>query len=283
MAELYRAFTARLCTKCHLARYSKSKHRDLTGQENTMNQHRNPPFNASLRWGAALALAALSAGAVQAQEVLARVISSTAVIQQVAVPRQQCTTAPVVSQSAPSGAGAIMGAIAGGAMGNAVGDGTGRALATMIGVMGGAMVGNNVEGTKSQVQNVQQCTTQTTYENRIRHYDVVYEYADKRYSIQMPNDPGQTVRLQLSPIGTMPPQSQAPQVPVQPQTYQQYQPFSQADVIYTQPTTTVYVQPAPVVYQTAYARPYIQPFYAPIGVSLNLGYSRGFGHHHHWR
>lgn len=251
-----------------------------------MNNRSHRPFNASLRWGTALALAALSAGAVQAQEVLARVVSSTAVIQQVAVPRQHCTTAPVVSQSAPSGAGALLGAVAGGAMGNAVGDGGGRALATMIGVLGGAIVGNNVEGTKSQVQNVQQCTTQTTYENRIRHYDVVYEFGDKRYSIQMPNDPGQTVRLQLSPIGVMPPQSQAaPQPPVQPQTYQQYQPFSQADVIYSQPTT-VYVQPAPVVYQTAYARPYVQPFFAPTGVSVNLGYSRGFGHHrhsHHWR
>lgn len=253
-----------------------------------MNQHLTSPTTATLRFATIAALAALSAGAAQAQEVLARVVSSTAVIQQVAVPRQVCTTAPVVSQSAPSGAGAIMGAVAGGALGNAVGDGTGRALATMIGVLGGAMVGNNVEGTKSQVQNVQQCSTQTTYENRIRHYDVVYEYADKRYSIQMPNDPGQTVRLQLSPVGIMPPQSQAPQAPqtpVQPQTYQQYQPFSQADVIYTQPTT-IYVQPAPVVYQTSYARPFAQPFYSPIGLSLNLGYSRGFGQHrhsHHWR
>ena len=56
-------------------------------------------------------------GHVQAQEV-GKVISSTPVIQQVAVPRQVCTTDQVVVQGQKSGAGAAMGAIAGGAVGN---------------------------------------------------------------------------------------------------------------------------------------------------------------------
>jgi len=214
---------------------------------------------------------------VQAQDILGRVITSTAVIQQVAVPHQVCNTAAVVSEAPNSGAGAVMGAIAGGAMGNAVGNGSGRALATMIGLVGGAMVGNNVEGPRSQVQNVQQCSTQTSYENRTLHYDVVYEYADKRYNIQMPNDPGQYVRLQVTPVSTMP---AAPTVPVQ--SY--YQPYQQPSVIVGQPTT-IYVQPSPVM---IYPTPYPQPYYAPIGMSLNLGYSRGYGGGHggayrHWR
>ncbi len=149
------------------------------------------------------ALASTSAPAI-AQEVQARVLSSTAVLQQVAVPRQVCTTQPVVQSSQPSGAGAAMGAIAGGAVGNAIGDGSGRAIATMIGIVGGAVLGNKVEGTREEVRNVQQCTTQTIYENRVLHYDVVYEYDGKRYSVKMPNDPGQFVRLQLSPVGTIP-------------------------------------------------------------------------------
>jgi len=220
----------------------------------------------------------------QAQDILARVISSTPVIQQVAVPRQVCSTASVVSEAPNSGAGAVMGAIAGGAMGNAVGNGSGRALATMIGLVGGAVVGNNVEGPRSQMQNVQQCGTQTSYENRTLHYDVVYEYADKRYNIQMPNDPGQYVRLQVTPVGTVPPAA-----PVQ--TYQQYQ---QPNVVYSQPST-VYVQPAPtVIYEPHY---YQQPYYAPIGSSLGFGYRGGYGYgggyggghggyrggHGHWR
>lgn len=213
-------------------------------------------------------------GSAQAQDILARVISTTPVIQQVAVPRQICNTAAVVTDAPNSGAGAVMGAIAGGAMGNALGNGNGRALATMIGLVGGAVVGNNVEGQRSQRQNVQQCNTQTSYENRTLHYDVVYEYADKRYNIQMPNDPGQYVRLQVTPVGALPP-------PAPVQTYQQYQ---QPNVVYSQPTT-VYVQPAPVM---IYPAPYPRPYYAPIGMSLNLGYSRGFGGGHggghgHWR
>lgn len=227
-----------------------------------------PKRLAFLTFSSAL-LALVSTGA-SAQDILARVISSTAVTQQVAVPRQYCNTAPVVTQSAPSGAGAMMGALAGGAAGNAIGDGGGRALATVIGIMGGAIVGNNIEGPRQQVQNVQQCSTQTSYENRVSHYDVVYEYADKRYSTQMQNDPGQYVRLQVNPVGALPPAgNSAPQ-----SQYQQPAP------VFVQPR--VYVQPvAPMFYPSYYPAPrYYAP--APIGMSINLGYSRG-GRHHHWR
>jgi hypothetical protein len=95
-----------------------------------------------------------------------------------------------------------MGAIAGGAMGNAVGQGGGRAVATMVGLMGGAILGDRIEGNAyPQVQNVQRCTTQTYYENRAVAYNVVYEYAGQRYQTQMPNDPGPTIRLNVSPVG----------------------------------------------------------------------------------
>ena len=80
----------------------------------------------------------------------------------------------------------------------------GRDIATVIGLVGGAVLGNKIEGTRDEVRNVQQCSTQTTYENRVLHYDVVYEYDGKRYSIKMPNDPGAYVRLQLSPVGALP-------------------------------------------------------------------------------
>jgi uncharacterized protein YcfJ len=181
----------------------------------------------SMVFPALITVGALCGVNAQAQEILARVITSTAVLQQVAVPHQVCNTAAVVSEAPKSGAGAAMGAIAGGAMGNAIGNGSGRALATMIGLVGGAIVGNNVEGSKNQVQNVQQCTTQTSYESRTLHYDVVYEHADKRYSIQMPNDPGQFVRLQVTPIGALPPQNRTPQT--------SYQPYQQPEVIGSEP------------------------------------------------
>ena len=227
-----------------------------------------------------------------AADILARVITSTPVVQQVAVPRQVCNNQAVVTEAPKSGAGALLGAVAGGAAGNAIGNGNGRALATVIGLMGGAIVGNNIEGSGNQVRNVQQCATQTVYENRASHYNVVYEYQGTQYNVQMPNDPGQYVRLQVTPVGAIntppqagfPPQPQPYAYPQQPQTYLQP---DQLQPGYIQQTTT-YLQPAPVyaapvyIAPAYYPRPYYSPYYAaPSGLSLNFGYSRGYGHH--WR
>ena len=225
-----------------------------------------------------------------AQEVMARVLSSTAVLQQVAVPRQVCTTQPVIQQGQPSGAGAAMGAIAGGAVGNAIGDGTGRALATAIGIFGGAILGNKIEGTRDEVRNVQQCTTQTTYESRVLHYDVVYEYDNKRYSIKMPNDPGSHVRLQLNPMGAIPggssntttftsPVSVAP-APVTTVTYMQAAPVYAAPIhaapIHVHPAAALTVHPAAAF--TVYPSVRYAPV-APISLTIHGGHRH---HKRHW-
>lgn len=53
---------------------------------------------------------------------------------------------------------------------------------------------------------MQRCTTQATYENRVDAYNVVYDYADKRYQVQMPHDLGRTIQLNVSPVvGSMSP------------------------------------------------------------------------------
>jgi uncharacterized protein YcfJ len=228
--------------------------------------------------------ASLAASQVWAADIQARVISSTPVVQQVAVPRQVCNNQQVITELQKSGGGAILGAVAGGAVGNAIGNGNGRALATVIGLVGGAMVGDRVEGSNQQVQNVQQCASQTFYENRTSYYNVVYEYQGAQYNTQMANDPGQYVRLQVTPVGAIGgapqpgfAQSQdqygQAQTYVQPAIVQQYQQFyGQPQVIY---------QSAPVYYAPAYyARPYYSPYYYP-GASFNFGYSRGYGRR--WR
>ena len=247
---------------------------------------------------AAALLAALPASAM---DIMARVISSTPVVQQVAVPRQVCNNQQYITEAPRSGGGALLGALVGGLAGNSIGGGGGRAAATALGVFGGAVVGDRIEGGGAQqVQNVQQCSTQTYYENRPSHYNVVYEYQGQQYNAQMVNDPGLYVRLQVSPVGgvnTPPTQSGQPQALQQPQHQQDPMPVEQGYVVqssvqqpvYGQPiySQPIYVQP-PVVYQNApayYGRPYYGPSFAPIGLSLNFGYSRGFGHGHrgHWR
>lgn len=198
---------------------------------------------------------ALASGACMAQDV-GRVLSSTPVVQQVGVPRRVCTTEQVVVQAPKSGAGAVMGAIAGGAMGNAVGRGAGQAAATMLGLVGGAIVGDRIEGAPpEQLQNVQHCATQTVYENRTVGYNVQYEFAGKQYAVQMPQDPGPTIALQVGPASAV-----------------QTQPLAVAPVVdYTQPGATVVVQAPPVVYA--------QPYYPP--VTLGVGF--GFWDHRRWR
>jgi uncharacterized protein YcfJ len=151
-----------------------------------------------------------------AQQETARVISVTPVMQQVSVPRQVCSNETVMTAPQKSGAGAAMGAIAGGAMGNAVGGGNGRAAATMIGIIGGAILGDKVEGSDApQAQNVQRCSTQYILENRISSYHVIYEFGGKQYNVQMPYDPGATIKLQLTPISAAPANTVTAAAPVQ--------------------------------------------------------------------
>jgi uncharacterized protein YcfJ len=231
--------------------------------------------------------AAVSGAQVLAQE-QGRVISTTPVIQQVAVPRQVCSNEQVVTQSQQkSGAGALIGGIAGGAMGNAVGNGSGRAAATMIGIFGGAILGNNIEGGRpdTQTQNVQRCTTQTFYENRPTAYNVVYEFNGKQYQVQLPNDPGPFVSLQITPVGSQP----APAAPAAPVIQQ---PVTQAPV-YTQPVviesyTTyvpapVYVHPRPYVHvRPVHVSPYVYARPAPVVIRHphrpHHGHFQGYGH-----
>lgn len=198
----------------------------------------------------------LACGQSLAQEV-GLVISSVAIIQQVAVPRQVCITEAVAVQAPKSGAGAVLGALAGGAIGHAVGAGGGRAAATMLGVFGGAVMGDRVEAAGTVAfQNVQRCEMQTLYENRSVGYRVVYEYAGKHYTAQMPQDPGPTLPLQVAPAGTL---VQAPVI-VGPEAVAQQDPLRSATDIAAAPVYTGYYAP---------------PYYPPIALQFGLGFGGG--------
>lgn len=196
---------------------------------------------------AAVALALLAPLAGHAQE-RGRVISSTPVMQTVAIPREVCSDRTITESSPSTGAGALLGGIAGGAAGNAIGDGGGRAAATAIGIIGGAMLGNKIEGGgQTQTRVVRQCSTQTVYEDRAAAYDVVYEYAGRQYSVRLAEDPGAFVELQLNPVGALPEPAPnyAPQY-VQPYTAPyppQYVPQYTAPQYVPPPVTRIIVSP----------------------------------------
>ena len=197
-------------------------------------------------------------GLAQAQEI-GQVLSRTAVYQQVAVPRQTC--AQTATPNAPtSGAGAASGAITGAVLGTILGEG--RGAGALLGAVGGAIVGDKMESNANS-QPVTSCSTQTFMENRLVGYNVVYEYAGKTYNVQLPQDPGPTIALQIAPVG-MPAAAQPAAV------------VSQPPVVYAQPSV-VYAQP-PVVYAPA---PYYRPW--PVNTSINLGFGWYGGGHRHWR
>lgn len=255
----------------------------------------------------------LTAFGVAAQEV-GNVVSRTPIVQQVAVPRQVCHNQPMVVQNQPTGAGSIIGAIAGAAIGSQIGGGSGRGAGLAVGALGGALVGNSVESQGAHVQNVAQCTTQTSYENRTVAWNVTYEYGGRQHTVQMPYDPGPTIRLNVTPVGGASdyrqPYAASPgyqggpvvvappmQEPEQPQAQAQgsvqlqqpqYQPYPQyVQPGYAQPAVVV-TQPAPIVYQQypvypAYPAYPVYRAYPPVGISLGFGFSSGHRHHHHRR
>lgn len=223
----------------------------------------------SLLSACALSALSLALPAAHAQTEVAQVISSIPVIQQVAVPRQVCNTQQVVVEQPKSGAGAAMGAIAGGAVGNQIGDGSGRAVATIVGIIGGAMLGDRIEGSPApRAQERTVCTTQTVYENRTIGYNVTYEYAGRRYQIQLPNDPGPTLPIQVSPV--VPGRSSAAPLNAAPVVYQTA-PASLQQVVVRE-AAPVAVWAAPAISLGYYG-----------GSAVYGGYTGYAPRHHHWR
>ena len=157
----------------------------------------------------ALALAAAALWSTAQANELATVISSTPILEQVSSPVTVCENKQVTVQGQKSGGGALMGAIAGGAIGDAIGEGSGRALATAIGGIGGAVLGDRIEGAPAPTtQSVQDCRQEYRTTTRTKAYRVAYEYAGKRYEVEMANDPGPTLPVQVSPV-TSPTSSQS--------------------------------------------------------------------------
>ncbi len=212
-------------------------------------------------------LALCAAGVGWAQDV-GRVLSSTPIIQQVAIPQRVCHTEQISYQQPSSGAGAFLGALAGAAIGNSVGGrGAERAAATAIGMVGGAVIGDRVEGPGGErVQNVERCIMQNFMENRTSGYQVLYEFAGKQYSVQMAQDPGATIALQIAPVNGM--MSQAPA---------QTAVISSSNPVYTQPSVTYISVPAPSVY---YPVASYRPVFAPTVV---IPWGHRHRDRHFWR
>ena len=135
------------------------------------------------------------------------------------------------------------------------------------------------------------------------NYNVTYEYNGRQYTTRMNTRPGATIPIQASAYGvtgvtgatTSPvaPQPQLQPYPVEANGggYAPQSGGSPWDNVVPEPGVVVssapapvyqpapvYAAPAPVYVAPAYTYPYAYPYaYPPVGISLNLGYSRGWG------
>ena len=139
------------------------------------------------------------------------------------------------------------------------------------------------------------------------NYNVTYEYNGRQYTTRMNTRPGATIPIQASAYGvtgvtgatTSPvaPQPQLQPYPVEANGggYAPQSGGSPWDNVVPEPGVVVssapapvyqpapvYAAPAPVYVAPAYTYPYAYPYaYPPVGISLNLGYSRGWGGGYH--
>jgi hypothetical protein len=162
-----------------------------------------------------------------------------------------------------------------------------------------------------QVQARVTSVNQVTESNGSAVYNVTYEYDGRSYSMRTPTYPGPTVPVEVNAYGvaTMPVGETASNV-MSTGTADDRSPWDRvvpeqgvvvsngpapapatyyAAPVYAQPpvyAAPVYVNPG-YGYYGGYGYGYGSPFYSPIGLSLNLGYSRGWGggYHRHggWR
>jgi hypothetical protein len=121
----------------------------------------------------------------------------------------------------------------------------------------------------------------SAYENRMVGYDVVYEYAGRRYTTRMARDPGAEIAIDVRPSDAARQDRAAP-------LYAEAAPAYVPPPAYVEPplieeAPPVYYAPRPAYYS-------VPPAYIvgpAVGLGIGLGYwaSRGGHHHHrgHWR
>ena len=167
-----------------------------------------------LTQSAVLATATILAAGAQATSHYdtARVIDVTPVYEKVryATPVEECgpQTVRLPEYRGPGTTAQIVGAVIGGALGNAVGHKKrNKQVGAAVGAVLGASIANDVTRTSRGNSHARYgtrhvCESFTEYrdEDRLRGYDVRYEYAGRTYSTRMKRHPGDEVRIRVTPI-----------------------------------------------------------------------------------
>ncbi len=143
----------------------------------------------------------------------ARVRSVDPQYENVAVPRNECSSRWVNETRQVAGfgqqyGGTIVGGVAGALLGNQVGRGHGREAATALGAVVGAFAGDRLSNGNFQDQyqqvprEVTQCRTVSDVQARLTGYRVNYDYHGQTYTTLMRENPGSSlaVRVSVEPV-----------------------------------------------------------------------------------
>ena len=135
-----------------------------------------------------------------------------------------------------------------------------------------------------------QCSTQTIYENRTVGYKVVYEYAGKQYSVQLPQDPGPTLQLRVSVVPNPDPTSARHSPAMSLAALNDPAQYDDSNAVMRVPGAGPSTGPAYVFYDAypGYVGYYNSPYYGVWGPTIAPGlyggyrggwHGRGAGHH----
>lgn len=133
----------------------------------------------------------------------ARVVSSSAIVQRVNTPHQECWTEnqQVQPQGQANGiVGGIAGGVLGGVLGHQVGGGRGKDAATVAGAIGGALLGNSLGSSQAPVENqqVQRCRQVDGWQDQVTGYRVVYDYKGRQFTANLPQQPGDRIPVEVN-------------------------------------------------------------------------------------
>ncbi len=140
-----------------------------------------------------------------------RVLNATPIYETVRTPqrREVCWDEEVTyRERGRSRSGPIVGTIIGGAVGNQFGGGKGRDALTVAGAILGHAVAKDIQRNNAQTYSEieTKCRTETDYveQDRLRGYNVEYEYNGQVYSTRTRRDPGEWIDLRVSvtPVGS---------------------------------------------------------------------------------
>ena len=154
----------------------------------------------------------------------AKVIAVDPIVRQIriATPRRECWTDTFYDDRSyrsyddrsyargerPGTAGRmILGGIIGAAIGNQIGRGDGRRAASVAGALIGSAIGhdagsrgyNRYVSRDYEPRSVERCDVryESTYEERIEGYNVVYVYDGNRHTTRLPYDPGERIKVRV--------------------------------------------------------------------------------------